>query len=101
MIREVIGVLEATGVQDKKKDRRSRNENQAEAGFSRLFINAGSTNGLNPTSLIGLINEQTKERNIDIGRIEIMKNFSFFIIFSFPLIIIFVERNIFKQIPDQ
>mgnify|MGYP001486315024 CR=1 FL=1 len=61
-----------------KKDRRSRNENQAEAGFSRLFINAGSTNGLNPTSLIGLINEQTKERNIDIGRIEIMKNFSFF-----------------------
>lgn len=61
-----------------KKDRRSRNENQAEAGFSRLFINAGSNNGLSPTSLIGLINEQTRERNIDIGRIEIMKNFSFF-----------------------
>ena len=26
-----------------------------------------------------------------------MKNFSLFIIFSFPLMIIFVERNIFKQ----
>ena len=61
-----------------KNERRSRNANEAEAGFSRLFINAGSTNGLNPASLIGLINEQTKERNIDIGRIEIMKNFSFF-----------------------
>lgn len=61
-----------------KKDKRSRNEIHSEAGFSRLFINVGSSNGLNPASLIGLINQYTKERNIDIGRIEIMKNFSFF-----------------------
>tara|TARA_B100001250_G_scaffold144634_1_gene123814 strand:- start:291 stop:521 length:231 start_codon:yes stop_codon:yes gene_type:complete len=30
-----------------------------------------------------------------------MKNLSLLIIFSLPLIIIFVERNIFKQISDQ
>ncbi len=53
-------------------------EGRSEEGFSRYFVNVGSSNNLNPSSLIGLINEYTHERNIDIGRIEIMKNFSFF-----------------------
>ncbi|MBC8321101.1 MAG: DEAD/DEAH box helicase [Bacteroidetes bacterium] len=60
------------------KERRDRSERQTEFGFSRLFINLGSSTNLNPSSLIGLINQYTRERNIDIGRIEIMKNFSFF-----------------------
>ncbi|MFH2130725.1 MAG: DEAD/DEAH box helicase [bacterium] len=46
--------------------------------FSRFFINAGSQNGIDPASLIGLINETTKKRDIEIGKIEIMKSFSFF-----------------------
>ncbi len=46
--------------------------------FSRFFINKGSKDNLNPASLIGLINKYTREHNIDIGKIEIMKSFSFF-----------------------
>jgi len=63
---------------NKGGDRRERREGRSEEGFSRFFINVGSSNDLNPASLIGLINDNTSEKNIDIGRIEIMKNFSFF-----------------------
>ena len=33
---------------------------------------------LNPAVLIGLINENLKKPNVEIGQIEILKNFSFF-----------------------
>jgi ATP-dependent RNA helicase DeaD len=33
---------------------------------------------LNPARLIGLINENIKKGNVEIGQIEILKNFSFF-----------------------
>lgn len=46
--------------------------------FTRFFINAGSLDGMAPSNLMGLINEKTKKRNIEIGKIEIMKKFSFF-----------------------
>jgi len=64
----------------KGEDRRGRDRDRSrdDENFTRLFINVGSSTNLNPASLIGLINKYTSERNIDIGRIEIMKNFSFF-----------------------
>ena len=46
--------------------------------FSRFHINLGLKHNLNPARLIGLINENLKRRNIDIGKIEILKRFSFF-----------------------
>ncbi len=46
--------------------------------FTRLFINVGSRDKLTPPAIIGLINKYTRDRNIAIGKIEIMKNFSFF-----------------------
>ncbi|MBU1096988.1 MAG: DEAD/DEAH box helicase [Ignavibacteriae bacterium HGW-Ignavibacteriae-2] len=46
--------------------------------FTRFFINLGKTDDLNPTQLIGMINDFTNVRNIEIGDIEILKNFSFF-----------------------
>lgn len=46
--------------------------------FSRFFINAGSRDNLNPGKMITLINEQTRKRNIEIGKIDILKSFSFF-----------------------
>lgn len=61
-----------------KKDKKGRREIKTDVGFSRFFINVGGSTNLNPASLIGLINKFTGERDIDIGRIEIMKNFSFF-----------------------
>lgn len=50
----------------------------AEEGFTRFFINLGHKDSLTPQDLIGLINRCTRKRSIDIGRIDLMKSFSFF-----------------------
>ncbi len=47
-------------------------------GFSRFFISVGSKSNLTVQRLIGLINDSTQKRNIEIGKIDIMKKFSFF-----------------------
>ena len=44
----------------------------------RFFINIGLKNNLNTVRLIGIINEHTQNRNIEIGKIDIMRKFSFF-----------------------
>lgn len=46
--------------------------------FKTLQINIGYQDGLNPPRLIGFINEQTRNRNIEVGRIEIGENSSYF-----------------------
>ncbi len=46
--------------------------------FSRFFISVGSKSGLTVPRLIGLINDYSKRRDIEIGKIDIMKKFSFF-----------------------
>jgi ATP-dependent RNA helicase DeaD len=46
--------------------------------YSRFYINMGSKNDINPTKLIGLLLDTTNDRSIDIGKIDIMKGFSFF-----------------------
>lgn len=46
--------------------------------FSRFFINIGSKNKITPPRIIGMINDYTKRRDLAIGKIDILKNFSFF-----------------------
>ncbi|WP_423126729.1 DEAD/DEAH box helicase [Gaoshiqia sp. Z1-71] len=46
--------------------------------FSRLFINAGKKQNLNASRLLGLINEHLRKKNIEIGKIDIQRKFSFF-----------------------
>lgn len=65
-------ISEIKGTQ--KRERGSKAEN----GFTRFFINLGSRQNLNAPRLIGLINENTRTRDIQIGKIEILNNFSFF-----------------------
>jgi ATP-dependent RNA helicase DeaD len=55
--------------------RRDRNDS---ADFTRLFINLGLKDNLNPPKLIGLINDNARSRRIQIGKIDIQRNFSFF-----------------------
>ncbi len=50
----------------------------AEEGFTRFFINLGFKDSLTPPDLIGLVNRSTRQRDITIGKINIMRNFSFF-----------------------
>jgi ATP-dependent RNA helicase DeaD len=50
----------------------------SERGYTRLFINLGKTDGLTPHSLIGLLNDSIQGKKVSVGRIDLMKNFSFF-----------------------
>jgi len=62
------------GEKHQKKEKVFRQGNS----LTRLFINVGSKNGLDPSRLIGLINEGLDSGDAEIGKIEIMKSFSFF-----------------------
>ena len=61
-----------------KNNKRERKTGYAEAGHTRFFINLGKDNNLKTHNLIGLINEYTKNRNIPVGKVDIMRKFSFF-----------------------
>ncbi|MDR1005016.1 MAG: DEAD/DEAH box helicase [Prevotellaceae bacterium] len=50
---------------------------RAEKGYTRLFINLGKVDNFYPRELIDLINKNTTRR-INLGRIDLMKSFSFF-----------------------
>ncbi|MDR0427510.1 MAG: DbpA RNA binding domain-containing protein, partial [Dysgonamonadaceae bacterium] len=50
----------------------------SEKGYARLFLNLGKTDGIKPQNIIGLLNDNISGRKIDIGRIDLMQNFSFF-----------------------
>lgn len=64
-------------VSDRKSNRKNRNKTHR-TSYTNFFINLGSKNNLEPVKLIGLINQALKSGTIEIGRIEIMKKFSFF-----------------------
>lgn len=53
-------------------------EEKRKGSFTRLYINAGTKNKLSPTLLIGMINDSIGSGSADIGKIDIMRNFSFF-----------------------
>ncbi len=61
-----------------KDDKPSDGSNRNKGNYTRFFINLGVTDGLKPTQLIGMINDFTGIKNIEVGQIEILKNFSFF-----------------------
>ena len=61
-----------------RKERRGERNGHAEAGHTRFFINLGKEKDMQAHNLIGLINEYTRNRNIPVGKIDIMGKFSFF-----------------------
>ena len=61
-----------------RKERRGKRSGHAEAGHTRFFINLGKEKDMQAHNLIGLINEYTRNRNIPVGKIDIMRKFSFF-----------------------
>ncbi len=80
---------------DGDRSRRERRSDSREKGkFSRFYINLGTKSNINPASLIGIINDVTDNRDIGIGRIELMKKFSFFEVDSN------YEKEIIKSFQD-
>jgi len=61
----------------KKFDRNEGGPKKAEKGYTRFFINIGKMDGANPANLMGFINDYVPGK-IRVGRIDLMKNFSFF-----------------------
>ncbi len=59
----------------KSNEKRSRT---AEPGFTRLFINVGKTDNFYAGQIIELLNRNIKGQKIEVGRIDLMQNFSFF-----------------------
>ncbi|MEM6799865.1 MAG: DEAD/DEAH box helicase [Bacteroidota bacterium] len=61
------------------KDRRGeREDSRKKIEYVRYHINLGSRHALNPHRLMGLINEKLRNRKVRIGKIEILRKFSFF-----------------------
>jgi ATP-dependent RNA helicase DeaD len=62
-----------------KRERTSRSERGSgrDVSFARLYISVGSKSHINPGRLIGMINEGLDSSDAEIGKIEILKNFSF------------------------
>ncbi len=65
-------------VPDKKSKANGKRERRSARDYFRLYINVGAKHHLTPPRLIGLINEALNSSDSSIGKIEIMRNFSFF-----------------------
>jgi ATP-dependent RNA helicase DeaD len=66
------------------KEERSRDgfkrdpEKRFKGEYKRLFINLGKTDGFFPEQMIDLINKNTTGKKVPIGKIDLLKTFSFF-----------------------
>ena len=77
-----------------ERQRKERGSGSRNTKMSRFYINLGTKSNINPSSLIGIINDVTENRDITIGRIELMKKFSFFEVDSH------YEKDIVKSFED-
>ncbi len=64
---------EDRGVENRRGDKR-----KSEEGYTRLFINIGKMDGLTPNQLIDIIKSNVTNRKVKIGKIDLIKTFSFF-----------------------
>ena len=68
---------DSMGGKRSKREKRSR-EDRRNTSFAGFYVNVGFKHKLNPGRLIGLINECLRSSDAVIGKIEVMKTFSFF-----------------------
>jgi ATP-dependent RNA helicase DeaD len=61
-----------------QKSREKKKSRESNMNFTRFHINLGSRNKVSVIDLISLINKHTGNQSIEIGKIEILNNFSFF-----------------------
>lgn len=60
-----------------REKRRSGKGHKAEAGFTRLFLSLGKLDGFYAKEIMKLVNDHVHGK-IEIGRIDLMRNYSFF-----------------------
>ena len=54
-----------------------RSDHTPEEGYTRLFLNVGKIDKMSAREIMGLINNNVKGDKVNIGRIDLMKNFAF------------------------
>lgn len=69
--------IEDPSVKSDKKGSKGRKGRNAEEGYTRLFLNLGKTDGFYAKEIMKLVNDHVHGK-VEIGRIDLMKNFSFF-----------------------
>ena len=74
---EIVAVDESSGRPETKQTQGKRKTHQAEKGYKRLFLNFGKADGISPGQLIELVNRCVPGK-VQIGRIDLRDNFSFF-----------------------
>ena len=64
------------GAKGKGQGKRDKSH-QAEEGYVRLFLNVGKIDGMYAREIIGLLNKNVQGEKVAVGRIDLMKSFSF------------------------
>jgi len=62
---------------ERKKSSSHGGSQRAEEGYVRLFLNVGKIDGMYAREIIGLLNKNVQGDKVAVGRIDLMKNFSF------------------------
>ena len=75
---EIEEVKEGKGGNGADRPKRGgKGPRQAEEGYTRLFINVGKIDGFYAKEVIGLINRSVKGQQVEVGKIDLMKTFTF------------------------
>ena len=75
---EIEEVQEGKGGNAADRSKRGgKGPRQAEEGYTRLFINVGKIDGFYAKEVIGLINRSVKGQQVEVGKIDLMKTFTF------------------------
>lgn len=71
-----IQAVSAGSQNEGERGKRDKGKRTAEAGYTRLFVTVGKTDGVFAREMIRLINDNVKGK-VEVGRIDLMKNYSF------------------------
>ena len=63
---------------DKTRGAQEKDRRTAEEGYERVFVNAGKADGFFAPTLIDLINKNTHGERVELGRIDLLTNYSLF-----------------------
>ena len=71
-----LNVSESKSFKERKKGKGKGK--RGSGNFTRFHIKVGSRDKMSPVDLIGMINDYTNDKMIEIGKIDILKSFTFF-----------------------
>jgi len=76
---EDLNTVEAApgGREDRPRNGKRESHNEKNVPMTRFHINIGSKKGLSPKDLISIAVRATGKRNLEVGRIDLLRNFSF------------------------